>query len=72
MKLTPRERRCLIAGYRIAKAQAKREREQLADMFFATLDEVKTELGDMRNEVSRMRAIERAAAVERDPWTLLN
>jgi hypothetical protein len=41
-------------------------------MFFSTLDEVSVELRDMRNEVQRMHAINRAASVEREPFTLLH
>ena len=37
MTLTQRERRCIVAGYRIARAQAARQREEMASEFFATL-----------------------------------
>jgi hypothetical protein len=49
MTPTQRERRCLFAGYRIARAQAKRKREEMAEMFFATLDEIHAELSDVRS-----------------------
>ena len=70
--LTPKERRCLIAGYRIARAQANCEREELASTFFSTLNEIQDELSGVRSEITRMRAIERAVAIEREPWQLLN
>ena len=64
--------RCLIAGYRIARVQAKRERDEMASMFFSTLAEIHGEVCEMRTEVERLNAIDRAASAEREPWMLLN
>jgi outer membrane protein TolC len=68
MTLTQRERRCLFAGYRIARAQAKREREEMAAMFVETLNEIHDELSGVRSEITRIHAIERAIECEREPW----
>jgi len=44
----------------------------LASTFFSTLNEIQDELSGVRSEITRMRAIERAVAIEREPWQLLN
>ena len=72
MTLTQRERRCLVAGYRIARAQAKKEREEMAEVFFRTLNEIHEELSAVRGEIARMHDIDQAIATEREPWQRLH
>ena len=68
----PALQRAYLMGYRRAKAQARQEREELADMFFETLGEIHSELSGVRNEITRLHQIDAAIATEREPWTLLN
>jgi hypothetical protein len=61
-----------MLGFKIARAQAKKEREEMSEMFFATLAGIQDELSAVRSEVERAHAIDRAIATEREPWQLLH
>jgi len=66
--MTPREKRIFQAGY----LAGKRECVQFIAEFLAALDEVHSELSDVRSELVRRHQLDEAAAVERDPETWVN
>jgi len=58
--------RAYLMGYRRANAQAKVEREEMADRFFSALSEIHEELNGIKDEALRLRQIDQAIATERD------
>jgi hypothetical protein len=61
-----------LFGLRRARAQAKRERDDLAAEFEEVIDRTRDELRGLRNDLSCLNQIENALDVERDETRWLN
>jgi len=59
-------------GLRRARAQAQRERDEMADQFEDVIDEIHAEMRGVRDELARLRALDNAIFAERDPTMWLN
>jgi hypothetical protein len=61
-----------LLGLRRARAQAKRERDDLTAEFEEFIDRTRDELRGPQNDLSRLNQIENALGVERDETQWLN
>ena len=64
--------RCFLTGLRRAHAQAQRELNDQADRFENVIGEIHAEMRGVRDELARLRALDDAILVERDPTMWLN
>lgn len=56
-----------LTGLRRARAQAQRDRDDMAERFEDVLDEIHAEMRGVRNELMRLRTLDDAMLAERDP-----
>lgn len=63
MKLSPVQRAYLL-GARRARAKAQQQRDELAERFGDTLDEIRAEMRGVRNELARLRTLDDAMPAE--------
>jgi hypothetical protein len=61
-----------LMGLRRARAQAERERDEMADQFENVIDEIHAEMRGARDELGRLRIIDKAILAERDSTMWLN
>ena len=64
--------RGFLMGLRRARAQAQRELNDQADRFEDVVAEINAEMRGVRDELARLRMIDRAILAERDPTIWLN
>jgi hypothetical protein len=64
--------RGFLMGLRRARAQAQRERDEMADEFEGLLAEIHAEMRGVRDELGRSRMLDNAMLAERDPTMWLN
>ena len=62
--------RAYLLGFRKVRAQARVECEEMADLFFGTLDELQARCATFG--MKRLHQIDRAIAAQREEWMLLN
>ena len=72
-RLSPLQRGYLL-GLRRARAQAQRQRDDLAERFEDVIDKIHGEMRSVRNELARLRMLDNAILAERDAdaWQQLN
>ena len=54
-------------GARRACAKAQQQRDELAERFEETLEEIHVEMRGVRSELARLRTLDNALLAERDP-----